>query len=297
MNSSIGPTKISLLFLLALGRVFAQDEADSRGFLMNERMQGSASPIGLITKFDTAVGYQFNRYLALEGGVPFYLVNPSATAKSTGAQAQSGLGNAYADLRLSLANPAVNYSSVVTIGAPTGDKSTGFSTGHATYDWSNIFDRRFGRAAPFVNLGIANTIADEPYFTRPYSSFGFIAHFEGGATYKLARAISVGGSLYAIAPSGQQTVISKLIPGKSQNPGAGGTGRGRNGRNGVFETASETVGSADIARDHGVSVWFSASPSRYAEFEMGYSRSAVYALNSVFFGVDFKIGPLIGRRN
>jgi hypothetical protein len=292
--------KVGLLLVVALGQtaLFAEEEGDSRGFLVNERLQGSGSSLGLITKFDTAVGYQFNRYLAIETGMPVYVVNPSSSAaQTTGTQGQSRIGNAHVDLRLSLANPAVNYTSMATVAAPTGDKTIGFSTGHATYDWNNIFDRRFGRVIPFASLGIANTVTDTPFFTRPFTSFGFVTHLEGGASYKLWRAASVGASVYDIAPSGQQTVFSKLIHGKSQNPGTGSGGGARHGHQGVFETASETVGNADIARDHGFSAWLSLSPSRYMVFEIGYNRSVEYALDSVFFGIDFNLSPLIGRRH
>ena len=283
--------RIAFLFAIVFTPLFAQDEdAGERGFLFHERIQGSGSSLGLIAKFDTAFGYQFNRYLAVEGGVPFYAVNPSSTTSQVGgAQAAAGIGNAYVDLRLSLLNPAVNYTTALSAAAPTGDKSKGFSTGHMTYDWSNLFDRRFGRLTPFVNLGIANTITDTPFFIQPFSSFGFVTHVEGGGSYQLFRRLSVGASVYAIEPSGQQTVVSKLIPGKNAG---GNSGRSHHG---VFETASVTVGSASIARDDGFSAWFSARPSRYATFLIGYSRSVEYALDSVFFGLNFNLSPLVRK--
>jgi hypothetical protein len=159
--------------------LLAQNETDN-GFLFNETISGSSSSIGTITKLDTAVGYQFNRYLAVEGGLPVYFVNPSSsTTTATGATSQNGIGNAYLDFRLTLRNPVINYMSLATVAAPTGDKSTGFSTGHVTYDWSNLFDHSFGRFTPFVNLGIANTITDTPFFIRPFTSYGFVTHVEG----------------------------------------------------------------------------------------------------------------------
>jgi hypothetical protein len=294
-----GSAKIVLLLGMTAApvTVVAQNEANSEsGLLLHERISGSGSVLGLVTKFDTAVGYQFNRYLAVEAGLPVYAVNPSSTASEvTGVQAASGIGNVYADLRLSLLNPAVNFTSLLTAAVPTGDKSAGFSTGHVTYDWSNLFDRSFGPVTPFVDLGIANTITDTPFFIRPFTSYGFVTHLEGGASYKLWRIASVGASVYAIEPSGQQTVFSKLIPGKSQNPGAGNQSRGRHGQAGVFETDAVTVGNADITRDHGFSAWFSVRASKFASFEIGYSRSVEYALNSIFFGIDFNLSPVIRR--
>lgn len=284
---------IALLGVISFGTAAAED-SNSRGLLFSERIYGSGSSLGLITKLDTAIGYQLNPYVAIEGGVPFYLVNPSNTVTTTaGTSGHSGIGNAYADVRLSVANPLVNYTSMLTVAAPTGDKSTGFSTGRPTFDWSNWFDHSFSRLTPFVNVGFANTIADTPYFVRPFSSFGYITHVEGGASYKIARRASVGASVYDIAPSGQQRVFSKLLV-KAGGPPAGGQGHGRSGHQGVFETAGETVGTADIARDHGFSAWFAASPSKYAELEIGYSRSAEYALDSIFFGVSFNLRSLFG---
>src|SRR5437870_4939228 len=92
--------KAGLLLVIALGptALFAEEEEEgaSRGFLLSERIQGSGSSLGLITKFDTAVGYQFNRYLAIETGMPVYVVNPSSSAgQTTGTQGQSRIGNAY----------------------------------------------------------------------------------------------------------------------------------------------------------------------------------------------------------
>jgi hypothetical protein len=286
-----------LLVILGLSQptIFAQSDEGSQGFLLNERIQGSASTLGAITKFDTSAGYQFNRYLAVEAGLPVYSVNPSSSvAQPTATQAATGIGNAYADLRLTLVNPLVNYTSLATVAAPTGDKAEGFSTGHVTYDWSNLFDRSFGRITPFVNLGIANTITDTPFFIRPFISYGFVTHVEGGATYKLVRRISVGASAYGIEPAGQQTVISRLTRGQGQNPGTG-NGNGGGPNHGVFETAGTTVGTASIARDDGFSAWLSVRPSRYATFLVGYSRSVEYALDSVFFGLNFNLSPLIRR--
>jgi hypothetical protein len=273
----------------------AGDESGSRGLIFSERIQGSGSSLGLITKLDTAVGYQFNRYLAIEGGVPLYLINPSSTLRATtGTGSQSGIGDVHVDFRLSLANPVVNCTSMLTVGAPTGNKSTGFSTGRTTYDWTNWFDHSFSRLTPFASVGFANTIADTPYFVRPFSSFGFITHVEGGASYRIVRGVSIGASVYGIAPSGQQRVFSKVFKSGSSGPPSNGPARGRQGHQGVFETAGESVGTADIARDHGVSAWFAASPSKYAQLEIGYSRSVEYALDSVFFGVSFNLRSLFG---
>ncbi len=286
---------LGAVLALAPSALLAQVEDGSQsGFLLHERVQGSASAVGLVAKYDTSVGYQFNRYLAVEGGLPVYTVAPSSTeTQLTGVQGRTGIGNAYGDARFTLKNSLLDFTSLLSVAAPTGNKAAGFSTGHVTYDWTNLFDHSFDQLTPFAAVGISNTITDTPFFTMPFTSYGFNAHLEGGAMYRLTRLFSVGGSGYAILPSGQQTVFSKIVTVSAPviAPGSG-NGHGR-GHHGVFETVSQTVGAADITRDEGFSAWVTARLTRHALAEAGYSRSVGYSLNSVFFGIDLSLGPLL----
>src|SRR5262249_28390263 len=155
--------------------------------------------------------------------------------------------------------------------------------------------RSFSRLTPFANIGFANTISDTPFFIRPFSSLGFVNQLEGGADYKLLRGVSVGGSAYKITPSGRQTLISRVV----QAPrGASGPGRGASDRHGheqPFETTHETVGTSNVARDHGFSGWVNLSPASYVSFEVGYSRSVPFAFDTLFFGTTFNLRPLARR--
>ncbi len=119
--------------------------------------------------------------------------------------------------------------------------------------WNNRLDRTLFRITPFASLGIANTISDSHFFFHPFTTLGLVGHFEGGADYKVWDFVSVGASFYDDLPSGQQKVFSKLI--KRQQKAAP-TSRHRAG---VFESAHETTGSADIDRDNGFSGWVDAS--------------------------------------
>jgi hypothetical protein len=84
------------------------------------------------------VGYNFNSHFSVDGGLPVYFVRPSSsTTSSSGLSSSNGIGNVYGQVRLTLANPVLNLISTVSGSAPTGDQATGFSTGHATIDWSN----------------------------------------------------------------------------------------------------------------------------------------------------------------
>jgi hypothetical protein len=294
--------RIGLAFLSTMvlstynAKIAAQSSEDSpgegKGFALYQRFQGSSNTLGQITKLDTTLGYNFNQYFGIDAGLPFYFVHSSTTSSTMGTSSQLGIGNAYVDLRLTLNNPALNFASTITGTAPTGDTASGFSTGRVTFDWNNHFNRTFSRITPFANIGVANTISDTHFFTRPFSSLGLIGHLEGGATYRILHSISLGLSAYDILPSGQQKIFSKQFKRRPDGTGmqSGASDSPRYGR--AFETSSETIGTADIARDNGFSAWFGVSPAPYLDFEVGYNRSVHYSLNTVSFGVGVNLGDL-----
>ncbi len=291
--------RIGMLALLFAAQALPDSEQEGKGFTVWGRFQGSANTIGLVSRLDGAAGYNFNRYLGVDGGVPVYFVRPSSdTSSALGTTARSGIGNVFGDVRLSIANPLVNYTSVLTGTAPTGDKDRGFSTGRPTIDWVNHFDRSFSRLTPFANIGLANTISDTPFFIRPFSSLGFVSQLEGGADYRIVRGVSVGGSAHKITPSGKQTVISRVVAAPRGASSGRGSSRGDGNRHGheqPFETTFETVGTSDLARDHGFSGWVNLRPASYVSFEVGYSRSVPFALDTLFFGTSFNLRPLAHR--
>jgi len=176
----------------------------------------------------------------------------------------------------------VNFVSTVRGTAPTGSTKNGFSSGRATADWSNHFDRTFGRVTPFADLGIANAVPDTAYFVRPYTTLGFTSHFQGGAALNIWRLLNFRASAYAIEPSGQQKVFSKLLHSQSSPPGATSHGR-------VFQGAPETTGPADIARDHGFSLGFDTSAFHLVDLAVGYTRSVSLSLNTLYFGIGFNL--------
>ena len=286
------------LFLLAGWNLLAQGSESaepSNGFTFYERFQGSVNTLGAVTRLDSNIGYNFNSHLSLDGGIPVYFVSPSSsTTAATGTQSSNGIGNAYGQIRLTLNNPVVNFGSTVTGTAPTGDKAQGFSTGRVTVDWTNYFERNFSRLTPFANIGIANSVSDTVFFTRPYTTLGFVAHFEGGARYRFAHIVSISASAYAIKPSGQQTVVSRVVHAQQEAAPAPATSVNRRNR-GVFETANLTTGAPDIAKDHGFSTWLQLSPASSVDLYAGYTRSTQYSLNTVFFGVGVSVGKVFRR--
>lgn len=148
--------------LLATIPLSAQNEStSSSGFTFGASMQGSTNSLGTITKLDGSAGYYFNRHLEIDFGVPYYFVSPSTSIlTSTQTASVQGIGNAYAQLRFALANPMLNYVATLTGTGPSGDRDKGLSTGHATVDWTNYFDKGLGRWTPFAEVGIANSVSD-----------------------------------------------------------------------------------------------------------------------------------------
>jgi hypothetical protein len=289
---------IALIFFFNAWQISAQSRESgdaSHGFTFYERFQGSTNTLGVVTRLDTNAGYQFNSHFSVDGGIPVYFIRPSAASTAaTGTRSANGIGNVYAQFRLTLASPVLNFASTLTGTAPTGDKATGFSTGSVTVDWSNYFERSFSRLTPFADIGIANSVSDTFFFVRPYTTLGFVSHFDGGARYRIARALHAGASLYAIEPSGRQTVLSRLFAPQQQAAAAGNSGRG-NRNQGVFESASVTTGSAEIARDHGFSTWIQISPASTLDLYAGYTRSTQYALDTVFFGMGVNLGKVFRK--
>ena len=115
-----------------------------------------------------------------------------------------------------------------------------------------------------------------------------MSHFDGGAKFHLSQLVDVGASAYGVRAAGQQRIISKIVKRQSTTSAtASGPGTGKNR---VFETTGETVGTADLANDHGFSTWLAAHAGSKVDFQAGYTRSAGYDLNTVFFGVGFRVG-------
>jgi hypothetical protein len=89
--------------------------------------------------------------------------------------------------------------------------------------------------------------------------------------------MSVGGSFYAILPSGDQNVISKLS-GKPTHSKGSSLGQ-------IFEIPTETTAGPTSVRDQGFSFWYETSVLSFLDFDIGYSRSTQYSLDSLFFGI------------
>jgi len=274
------------------GAIHAQSSPNpagsQKGIVFYESFEGNSNSDGQVMVLSSSAAYHFNEHFSVGIGIPVYFDHP---ASSTGAASSSGVGNVFATVRAVWKSAILNYGTSLTGTAPTGDSKKGLSTGHTTFDWDNRVNHDFGVLTPFVDLGAGNSVTDTRYFLRPYSSYGYLAHFEAGTDVDLSHSLSLTLSGYDIAPWGTQTVISRVVPAGSP----GKSGSVTHGR--AFENNHTTTGTASLTSDDGFNADLSFSPMPYLDLDFGYTRSIHYALNSVSFGVGVNLSSLFGKSN
>ncbi len=286
-----------LIAVFSSSTVFALGD-DSRPLLFSN-FSGSTYDPGWLFKLDTAAGYKVNRHFEITAGIPVYFLHMSEQNLEDGFESKAGIGNFYIDLRVMGEWDQFYFSSSLRGAAPTGDASEGFSSGRATVDWNNYFEYDSGMWTPFVSAGIANSISDTHFFTRPFTSLGIVGQFEGGLLFHPSWWVSLGGSGYAVIPTGQQKIYSRLYASgiQSGSQSQEGSEDARRKRR-AFEESFYTVSDADILEDHGLSGWVDVYFSPDIALEIGYSRSISYEYNTVFFAVRFDLaGLLSGEEN
>lgn len=261
----------------------AGDKSESRQnrLVLYESYGGSANSDGEVMVLTSAVTYHFNSHFSVGGGIPVYFDRNSS---STGASCSSGIGNFFGFVGAVWKGSTLSYGTTLTGAAPTGDKQKGLSTGHGIYDWDNRVEHSIGRFTPFADAGIANAVTDTRFFLRPFTSYGHLAHFEAGFDTDVSHSLTLTLSAYDIAPWGNQTIFSRFV-----SPGAVGRG-GSHGR--VFELSQQATGSASLTRDNGFTAGLSASPSRFLDLALGYTRSIHFDLNTISFGVGVNLTRL-----
>jgi hypothetical protein len=269
------------------------DDGFYPGWTLGTRFEGSTSGDGSVYDLGFAGGYNFSHHFGVDLAVPYYFVGTPAAIKAKNPQAVSGsgLGNVGADLKWLFPSPTVNYASTVHLGAPTGDVKKGFSTGHATWNWSNHVEHGWGNFTPFIDGGVGNTVADTRYFHRPFMTFGYNAQFEAG-TEADAGPFSLSGSAYDVAPWGTQTVVSRVFR-CSGNGKCGANGKSTN-RKGYLNSSVQT-GDASLVRDNGFNASVELKPVKAVDLEFDYSRSVPLRLNTFSFGIGVDLGAALRR--
>ncbi len=244
----------------------SKTDSTFHGFNSYASLSGIVTGTGSLLKLDSSVGYDFNRNFGVFAGLPLYLSNAYGDPSIPSGHV-AGLGDAYLGAEFYAFPSLFRYSSSVTIGLPTGSVAKGFSPGTVTADWTNTFRRRFGKLTPRVSAGLANTVGvavgvipTSQFVDNSLAAKGTFVHLEEGAEFDLSKRTYVGGEGYHIIP---------------------------------FSTRSADINTDSITPDNGIDAWFGVLPHSYISTEIGYSRSATFALNSVSFRMGLNVGKMM----
>jgi len=276
--------------------------SEIKGINAYENFRGMVNSFGSLLKLDSTLGYDFNSHVGVFAGVPLYFASDNSHTPGQTRVHDAGAGDAYFGVEAFAPSRAVNYSTSLTVSAPTGSVSKGFSPGQATVDWSNRFRRRFGAVAPFLTVGVGNTVPDSELVTRSFTSVGNVTHFEEGAEWDLTRRVYIGGSAFQIVPFGEQKVFNRFEKAIAQD-GNSGPGHHDDPPGGPApnqpppgNSGQPSASGDDLTREHGFDAWLGFEPTRVLRMELGYSRSETFSLNSFSFNVGVNVGKIFRSR-
>ena len=306
MRAVCWPAVVALLFSLsgalesraqspnaAASAPVKSDQGFYRGWNLGARFEGSTSGDGSVYDLAFGGGYNFSHHFGVSLGIPYDFVGTPTAIKAKNPQAVSGsgLGDVGVDLKWLFPGPAVNYASTIHLAAPTGDVKKGFSTGHATWNWTNHIEHGWGNFTPFIDAGVGNTVLDTRQFHRAFITFGYNLQLEAGTEVD-AGPFSISASAYDVAPWGMQTVVSRVFRcGRNTKCGAAGTSTNRKG----YLSSSVQQGAASLVRDNGFNASMEFKPVKTLDLEFDYSRSVPLRLNSFSFGIGVDLGAVLRR--
>lgn len=273
----------TFLLLAWAPALLAQSPAESpayvpeKGFDIYEEFRASASKQGQFLVLDNDIGYDFDRYIGTDVGIPVYFDHMTPPLQGQAAGWQNQLGDPYWDLRLTFNNHVLDYDTAVTVSVPYYETGS-FSTGDLGVDWFNHFDKPLGPVTPFLNAGVANGILNTQLLSQPYRladnfrTLGFVADGEAGLDVTLHRGFGVGGSFYEVVPSGTQKAFVNGVAVTNEF---------------LFPTAANVL--AESTNDHGYSAWIRMIPTRFLYTEVGYVHSIEFDSDSVTLTVGFDL--------
>jgi hypothetical protein len=293
---------LSLALLVAAPAGMAQtlrrhdpvDDLNGKGFSMYTNFeQTHDSSSNWSSVIDETVSYDFNRVFALGVGVPVYLTYnqlPSSITPGTTITPQmltpsyNKVGDTRVALKFSTPTPIVRYVATVTGTAPTGDTSSGISTGRATADFNNRLEFDLGPVTPLAELGIGNTNALIDMVKRPYSTLGALSHFKGGLSLPLGKALDVEFAGYENLPLGVQKLYSHLL---AKSSGSTTSGSGKSSK--IYQQAASAIGTG-IDEDNGFATALNANLGKRLDMAFTYDHSVHQQLDTVAFSIGFRLG-------
>jgi len=221
---------LGLATALPLSSAQAQPEAAAvgHGFSFAAIATGNHdSSSGWSSVMDSSVRYDFNKIFGVDLGVLYYMSHTGFdSAKVVGVHrnpplvlSYNSLGDVYLHLHFSAPETWFNYRAVVTGTAPTGDTSSGISTGRATFDLDNHFEHTWGFFTPLVELGVgdSSTLVDKGPIRSPYTTLGPLSHFRAGGMFGFLRVLTFQATAYEDLPIGDQKVYARVTQLKALN--------------------------------------------------------------------------------
>jgi len=310
----------------AIDELLSEPPASSnRGFSWFTTVTGSHDSFsGWSSVVDSSMRYDFSSVFGVELGMPYYTTHngykSTVTARSQVkprlASSYNSLGDMYLQLHFAAPQTSFHYAAVLTGTAPTGDTSSGISTGRPTFDLNNHIEHSFGFFTPIAEFGIGDSSAliDQsigvPYTSllgrgttptsialinqqirQPYTTLGPVSHYRAGSTFDFLRIFSLTLSGYEDLPLGNQKVYSHLfVPSK--------TGKQIHIINGKkfrgFESVREVSGQG-ILEDNGVTGEMIITVNRHMALIGTYQHSLRQRFDAVAFGMSFAFGKYARR--
>jgi len=249
------------------------------------------SSTGWTNELNWSLRYDFNKAFSMELGVPVYMVRSPSQTSLTGGTATStsynSLGDVYLHLNYSRETFILNWAATLTGTAPSGDTSTGISSGHATVDWNNRLEHQTWRLTPFVEAGIGNSAnaVNQRRFKRPFMAIGGVTHYKAGTAIDLWKGLSFEASAYDVLPFTDQKIYSRLVP-RNRISARGNARRSRR----VYELLPVVAGGSSLAADNGFTGALTSTLNPRLDVELAYNRSIPHALDTVTFTVGVRLG-------
>ena len=217
------------------------------------------------------IGYSFNDIFSVDATLPIYMYRLAETLSARPRRNQllvnqrGELGDLIFGLHAQFLPRFAQYQMTVAVTAPTGDEAYGLTTGRATFDLNNHFERTYGRLTPNIEFGVGDsTSLVNRLVNKNYTSLGPLSHFQIGLGVELFRGMFFETDAYEQLPIGDQKIY----------------GPSRKGRPTVV------IGHS-VTEDNGFTNALEIPLDRHTSISAYYSRSLRLRIDSVAFGVTY----------
>ncbi len=231
------------------------------------------STTGWATLAMPTFGWRFNEVFSLDATLPVYfyrLAESRSTRPRPGAALviQRGeVGDFVLSTHAQFVPRPANYELTAAVTAPSGDEAYGLTTGRVTFDFSNQFDRSFGRFTPTLEVGggDSSTLVNR-LVTKTYTSLGPLAHFQAGLSTLLTSRNSLEMDAYEQLPLGDQKIYTSKLRRKK---------------------LTTVVTGRNVSEDNGFNAAFEHAVEGHTTFTSYYSRSLRLHTDTVSVGIAY----------